>query len=59
MESEEDIKLLIEIKGNYVMARTEMLQWIFRYRMKARGASGERRSEAVGLCSQPDSAFGS
>lgn len=59
MVSEEDIKLLIEIKGNYVTAGTEVLKWIFRYRMKARGASGERRSEALGFCSQPDSAFGS
>lgn len=61
IESGKDFTLLIEIKGNYIKAGTEMLKWISRWRTKVLGGGrGVWREDvrALGLCSQPDSAFG-
>lgn len=41
IESGKDFTLLIEIKGNYIKAGTEMLKWISRWRTKVLGGGGE------------------
>lgn len=46
-ESEKDIKLLIEITGNYIKAGTERLKWISGCRMKAQGVSGGSLAERL------------
>lgn len=49
--------MLIGMKGNYITARTEMLQWISGCRRKAWGVRRGSIS-TLGFCSQPDAAFG-
>lgn len=55
MEPEEDIKLLVEMTGNYIKARADMLQWSSGDRMHTWRHREEERP-ALGSCPQPDSA---